>query len=184
MVILADTDAQRCYNSTNTENCGPFATSTINWTTNWDKHCPFDESMCIGPAMQMDSGAINSNAMLGLNSSPEEQIELRKVSTCAPITQDQYTNTTGGTSYNELLLPLYPLPGEEFVQYWYGSYLNTKQINKLYDRAQHIRCQCNIHKDFAVCVSILPSHALYLQRFFLLRAVQEIKGSADSLVNK
>ncbi|KAJ9131023.1 hypothetical protein NKR23_g11934 [Pleurostoma richardsiae] len=93
MLNLATTYAQRCYNATDVDDCNPFATYTINWTSHWNLSCPFDESMCVGPAMKIDTAAINSNTILGLNSPPEDQVDLRKISTCAPITQNNYTKT-------------------------------------------------------------------------------------------
>lgn len=109
--------SQRCYNSTDGQECAPFAVPAIDWTTRWDIPCPFDQSMCIGLAMELDTGLLNSNTILGLNSPPEGQIDLRKITTCAPITQDNYTVTVNAS---ESGLSPHPLPGEEYVMTIYG----------------------------------------------------------------
>ncbi|KAI4859164.1 hypothetical protein F4820DRAFT_467279 [Hypoxylon rubiginosum] len=83
--------SRKCYNTTSTQDCGPFTEPMIDWATSWDVECPFNDSMCLGPAMQLDTGEINSNKVLGLNSEPKDQINLRKVTTCAPIIQDGFT---------------------------------------------------------------------------------------------
>ncbi|KAI0441135.1 hypothetical protein F4803DRAFT_563304 [Xylaria telfairii] len=94
--------AQRCYNTTNVEECSPFA-ATIHWTTNWEAPCPFNETMCLSPAMQLDTGLLNSNTILGVNSPAKDQIEFRKVTTCAPITQKTTLDRTIYSAPNTML---------------------------------------------------------------------------------
>ncbi|KAI0120839.1 hypothetical protein F4776DRAFT_665466 [Hypoxylon sp. NC0597] len=115
---VATTYSRRCYNITSSRYCGPFTESMINWTTNWNAPCPFDESMCIGPAIELQTDVINSNTVLGLNLPPRHQINLEKTTTCAPITQDNYTitvpsNSSTATSVN-------PIPGDVVVMNLYG----------------------------------------------------------------
>lgn len=75
--------------------------------------CPF-ENMCIGPAIRLDAGLLNSNSLLGINSPTADQIELRKVTTCTPILQEGYTE----------LRPA-PSPGDQVVAYLYGPILGA-----------------------------------------------------------
>ncbi|OTA94167.1 hypothetical protein M434DRAFT_30179 [Hypoxylon sp. CO27-5] len=115
---VATTYSRRCYNITSSQYCGPFTESMINWTTNWNAPCPFDESMCIGPAIELRTDVINSNTVLGLNLPPRDQINFEKTTTCAPITQDNYTitvpsNSSTATSVN-------PIPGDVVVMNLYG----------------------------------------------------------------
>ncbi|KAI1737567.1 hypothetical protein F4680DRAFT_460375 [Xylaria scruposa] len=91
LLDLASIYARSCYNSTSEKSqCNSFSSSTIPWETEWEVECPF-ENMCIGPAMRLDTGLLNSNSHLGINSPTVDQIELRKITTCAPIRQKGYT---------------------------------------------------------------------------------------------
>ncbi|KAI0539521.1 hypothetical protein GGR58DRAFT_464596 [Xylaria digitata] len=93
LVDLASIYARDCYNSTSDKSqCNFFSSSTIPWKTEWEAECPFT-NMCIGPAMRLDTGPLNSNSLLGINSPTVDQIELRKITTCAPIRQEGYTET-------------------------------------------------------------------------------------------
>ncbi|KAL7621859.1 hypothetical protein AAE478_007359 [Parahypoxylon ruwenzoriense] len=123
-VSIATAYSRRCYNTTDPQHCSPFVKSTINWTTDWHARCPFHESMCIGPAMQIDTGLINSNIDLGLNSASKDQINIRKITTCAPITQEnyttivKYTNATPANASSAYALAF--IPGDEMVMNTYG----------------------------------------------------------------
>ncbi|KAI1733858.1 hypothetical protein F4680DRAFT_471695 [Xylaria scruposa] len=117
--LLSTAYSQRCYNATNNEECSPFATN-IQWTTDWKAACPFNETMCLNAAMQLDTGLLNSNTILGVNSPAKDQIELRKITTCAPIAQKNYTgpvNVKNG------------LPGEKHTAYTYGWTPHLKESN-------------------------------------------------------
>ncbi|TGJ78401.1 hypothetical protein E0Z10_g10374 [Xylaria hypoxylon] len=110
LVDLATTYARDCYNSTSDKSqCNFFSSTAIPWETYWDAECPFG-NMCIGPAMRLDTGLLNSNLLLGINSPTIDQIGLRKITTCAPILQEGYTEVE----------PEPPLPGDQRVAYLYG----------------------------------------------------------------
>ncbi|KAI5861300.1 hypothetical protein GGS23DRAFT_576140 [Durotheca rogersii] len=117
-LTMATALSRQCYNATDTELCGPFVQPTLNWTTNWKARCPFHESMCDGPAIELDTGLINSNTALGLNSPLEDQVNLRKITTCAPITQDGYTTTAKVNASNTYARSF--VPGDEMVLNAYG----------------------------------------------------------------
>ncbi|KAI3327333.1 hypothetical protein HD806DRAFT_550854 [Xylariaceae sp. AK1471] len=111
--------SQQCYNTTEEKECSLPTIAAINWITDWDAKCPFDEIMCLGPAMQLDTSRINSNTMLGINSPVKDQVDFRKVTTCAPITQENYTIKF---TNNTLPAPLsYVVPGDEYIAYTYGA---------------------------------------------------------------
>jgi hypothetical protein len=87
------TYANQCYNGTSPWRCNDFTVQTLGWTTDYQAPCPFADKMCVGPAMTMDTGLLNSNDMLGFNLPKHEQIGFRKVSTCAPTIHDDYIRT-------------------------------------------------------------------------------------------
>lgn len=118
--------SQRCYNVSNNYDCSLFVRSTIEWTTDWKAECPFDDAMCLGPSMQLDTGLVNSNAVLGLNSSPKDQMDFRKITTCAPITQENYT-TRGNFSANDGRA--YEAVPDDYIFYLYGSSFGVGLIN-------------------------------------------------------
>ncbi|KUI69927.1 hypothetical protein VM1G_05376 [Cytospora mali] len=103
------TYARSCYNASSLRTCNTFVKPTIDWTTRYDAPCPFD-GMCIGAAMEMDTGLINSNAILGMNFPHNQQFEFRRVTTCAPLVQDGYITTENSTD----------IPGDQILYYNYG----------------------------------------------------------------
>ncbi|KAI0487734.1 hypothetical protein F4859DRAFT_525796 [Xylaria cf. heliscus] len=113
-LTLATSYSRQCYNTT-TDNaqCYILTTPAINWRTDWDTPCPFNNT-CTGPAITLDTGPINSNAILGLNSPPADQIHVRKLTTCAPITQSGYTRVANSSDFFN------SLPGDQHVVYDYG----------------------------------------------------------------
>lgn len=97
-VASAWTYAQNCYGirsdrSSGTQ-CSIYVRQALNWTTNANASCPFDDSMCIlngTRSLQLDTGLIDSQRDLGINAPPANQIAYRKVTTCAPIYSDQFS---------------------------------------------------------------------------------------------
>lgn len=114
----ATTFSKRCYNITEGRDCGPFSDLEINWKNNWVTDCPFNETMCLGPAMQIDTELMNSNTILGINSAPEDEVNLRKVTTCAPINQDNYTTRVASDASTATMVA--HCPGDEVVMSVYG----------------------------------------------------------------
>jgi hypothetical protein len=114
------TYAAECYNSSSTANCNKFLVPRIPWTADYFAPCPFDESMCIGPALEMDTGRLSSNDVFGLNFAEQQQLDFRKVMACAPLTQEgflerQRVNATyviGNATFNFT---------ESLYQYMYGE---------------------------------------------------------------
>lgn len=103
------TYARSCYNASSLKTCNTFVRPTIDWTTRYDTPCPFD-GMCIGASMEMDTGLINSNHVLGINFPEKDQFEFRRVTTCAPVVQDGYVTTENSTI----------IPGDQILYYNYG----------------------------------------------------------------
>jgi hypothetical protein len=66
----------------------PYISSSVNQTA----ACPFAEKACIGSAISLDSGWIDSNLHLGINTAASESIRVRRSLTCAPIPlEDSYS---------------------------------------------------------------------------------------------
>jgi hypothetical protein len=91
-----------CYNFTTTLSpvtpCLPYGRRGIDWSTCMNTSCPLTSEMCLNnTVVQFDSGFINSNTYLGINSY-SKQVEYHRVMTCAPITTDGFvSNWTNGT---------------------------------------------------------------------------------------
>lgn len=78
--------------------CNTFKKPRLNWTSA-PAPCPFEDGMCLGPAngaIKLDSGLLDSRDDLGVNGHNDERISYRRLSTCIPITTDNFT--TNGTS--------------------------------------------------------------------------------------
>lgn len=109
-VADSKTYARSCYNASSLKTCNTFSVPTIDWTTNYDAPCPF-EGMCVGSAMEMDTGMVNTNDILGINFPKSDQFKFRRVTTCAPMVQDGYVTSANSTS----------IPGDEIMYYDYGA---------------------------------------------------------------
>jgi hypothetical protein len=89
--------ARDCYNVTSladSGSCGLYTLPAINLTTINHVPCPFSEDICGLPyAIEVDTGLIDSNAHLGINTKPSSRIRFRKVLTCVPILSDRYSSS-------------------------------------------------------------------------------------------
>jgi hypothetical protein len=78
--------------------CNTFKKPKLNWTAA-SAPCPFGVGLCLGPAdeaIKMDTGLLDSRNDFGVNGQNDERISYRRVSTCIPITTENFT--TNGTS--------------------------------------------------------------------------------------
>lgn len=120
------TYSQTCYagNMLNTSEaqCDFPATPYIESSIDRDADCPFADEACTGRAISLDSGLINSDTHLGINSAPGGRVQVRKVTSCAPIDMDAYT--TGWTPTpapgTEMFFPTL-FPNDTFKYYSMGS---------------------------------------------------------------
>lgn len=97
-------DALQCdKNRSETSRCGYLPTTHIDWTAKATS-CPFpDQSLCVATnstPIILDSGYINSNTHLGMNSPPKNAIEYRKAVTCSPMVTS-HTSVVQGTADTE-----------------------------------------------------------------------------------
>ena len=80
--------ARSCYASEGTDrtwqDCSTFPVPRLP-TTQRNVTCPFDTDICRAPAVQLDTGLMDSDLAFGVNAPPKNRIGFRKVTTCAPI---------------------------------------------------------------------------------------------------
>jgi hypothetical protein len=90
--------AQRCYlQDANPRDCAIFFQSRLQWQTDYNATCPFPgKEICLSDSgnLRLDSGYINSDQHLGINSSPETRFLMRTVVECAPLRTSGYTRNT------------------------------------------------------------------------------------------
>jgi hypothetical protein len=115
---------QECYNQNSSAvatSCKSFTASSIPSTTK-SVPCPFSSKICASPnAVQVDTGFIDSNTHLGINSKKSERVKFRKVVTCAPtLAEERYSS-------NWTVTP--PGPGYRMDSYKYYYLGATKLFN-------------------------------------------------------
>ncbi|KAK1020104.1 hypothetical protein LTR33_019218, partial [Friedmanniomyces endolithicus] len=101
--------ARACYDSSRDSlTCGVYTNKTIHYAVNANATCPKQTGTCFfsdTAAYEMDTGLMDSNDALGLNSPKRERITYRKVTTCAPIHIGQNygrgTIETGGGQFQD-----------------------------------------------------------------------------------
>lgn len=124
-LVAGTTYARQCYNasSSSASACNIFTTPAVDWTTDYLAPCPFDSKMCLGPAMTMDTGLVDSNDVLGLNFPQGDRLGFRKITTCSPIRQEGYVTMMNASDKDAIGgIGLSSLPGAQAAVYWYGPY--------------------------------------------------------------
>ena len=80
--------ARSCYHSEGTghtwQDCSTFPVPRLP-STQTNASCPFDGDICKAPAIQLDTGLMDSDLSFGVNAPPKDRIGFRRVTTCAPI---------------------------------------------------------------------------------------------------
>ena len=117
--------ARVCYGTNATSSqCGGMVSNSLTRYQKiyFDQSCPFQEDICVDPqkgAVQVDSGLLDTNLDMGLNSHRGSSVGYRRVTTCAPLkTQGYYVDRDANTAADEL-------PGDRHRQYFYGRQFNT-----------------------------------------------------------
>lgn len=115
--------AERCYgNDAVSQDCPTFPRKSLPWTSTYDVGCPFPghDKICRRNStnLRLDTGYIDSNFDLGINSPLEHRFLYRTVLECAPL-------NTAGYSQN---LTIYPkrnnTSAKQRMQYYYGQITN------------------------------------------------------------
>ena len=68
--------------------CQTFARPSIASIINRNAPCPFPNNLCTGPAVQLDSGLVDST-QLGINTRADERIRFRRLTTCAVVPAEE-----------------------------------------------------------------------------------------------
>ena len=107
---------QECYpDASDCENY-EFIVGALNQTVKWNASCPFDESLCLTDAIEIDTGYIDSAIDLGINAKPGDRVLYRKTISCAVLSSDSPYNTSEvGPMPNN---PAYP--DDDEMQFYYG----------------------------------------------------------------
>ncbi|KAF2669763.1 hypothetical protein BT63DRAFT_412571 [Microthyrium microscopicum] len=71
--------------------CRMFARANIPSTIDRSAPCPFANNLCNGPAVQLDSGLVDSSKF-GLNTRQQEKIQFRRQTTCALIPTNRFVS--------------------------------------------------------------------------------------------
>lgn len=84
--------ARSCYISEGTgrtwQDCSTFPVPRLP-TTQRNSSCPFDADICRAPAIQLDTGLMDSDLDFGTNAPPKNRIGFRKVISCAPVEESK-----------------------------------------------------------------------------------------------
>lgn len=84
-----------CYSGAGTgSSCNSYIVPFIKSTANQNYSCPLPNSACWRDYynLQIDTGYINSNLHLGINTRDEESVSYRKITTCAPFDTSPWTS--------------------------------------------------------------------------------------------
>lgn len=104
--------AQQCYRSDKfgSMECNKFAVRNITAISNNTASCPFDDSICrnTNSNIELDTGYIDSNEILGLNAPENERFAFRYVLNCAPLTTESRTSHV-------------VVSNQSMVRYYYGT---------------------------------------------------------------
>ncbi|KAH8745164.1 hypothetical protein F5882DRAFT_495263 [Hyaloscypha sp. PMI_1271] len=109
--------ARACSDDTSFANaiCQQYISSRLEPKINFTAACPFTKELCLGDAIHIDTGYLDSHEDLGINSQPSDRIQLRKQMTCAPI------DVEGRLSVNRTTIPDSPVPSDTYRGYFFGS---------------------------------------------------------------
>lgn len=117
--------AQRCYtNTSKAGDCrGPFVKKALPSVVDRNASCPFKNNICRNSTgnIKIDTGYLNSQAELGLNTPLESQFALRVLTQCAPLKAEGYKKIV---HYSDDKL---------YTQYFYGSrFGNVTEDNRTF----------------------------------------------------
>lgn len=109
---------KNCYlGSGDNSSCNLFAKAAIDLKYSY-MDCPFGDEICLqqtNGAFQVDTGYINSDKDLGINSRKEHSVNYRRVTTCAPLkTEEPYSYTDTVTN-----------PDSPTLDFFYGEAISS-----------------------------------------------------------
>ncbi|KAK4454191.1 hypothetical protein QBC34DRAFT_375364 [Podospora aff. communis PSN243] len=104
---MANTYQLQCYrqrneSSSDNKRCGSFPVPHIDWVGT-DADCPFgNKNLCVATnstPFRMDTGYINSQTHLGINTGYQDSIDYRYIATCSPLVPDYRVSKNGSLYY-------------------------------------------------------------------------------------
>ena len=105
---------QGCYPVADRE-CEDYIVAALNQTINWNASCPFDDSLCLTEAIEIDTGYIDSAIDLGINAKPADRVWYRKIISCAVLSSDSpYATSDVGPDPDDTAYP----DDDEFYFYY------------------------------------------------------------------
>lgn len=119
--LVAANYARYCYGgqSTLSSLCGTFRQQRILWSVDQNASCPFQSGMCQfsdNAALQLDTGYIDSDHVLGLNTALEDRVNFRRVTKCAPLSLEGRVKSDD------------TVPGSLYFDYSFGNYVGPDNI--------------------------------------------------------
>jgi hypothetical protein len=89
--------ARICYDNTSTPNamCQQYSSPYLEPKVNFTAMCPFTEELCLGDAVHIDTGYIDSHEDLGINGQPSVRIQFRKRQLAPPLMSREDSHQTG-----------------------------------------------------------------------------------------
>ncbi|KAI0194455.1 hypothetical protein EV127DRAFT_509375 [Xylaria flabelliformis] len=110
--------AQKCYtaNAASSADCGVYVQHAIApHSINFDSSCPFAPHICKlqGSNIVVDSGLLSSDEHFGVNTSPDQRVQLRQVTSCAPLVTEGYNSSA------------WEPEGRQVTRYHYGTSLSS-----------------------------------------------------------
>lgn len=123
--------SRSCYGrfGDNSTACGNYLRPSLPVTITRDLPCPFNQSVCNGPAISLDSGMLRSDTDLGVNTRPEDALAVRKVLTCVPLAGENYTDGWQQIPPQHAS-PMEPI-GTRFKAYKFGPYSGYADLPEL-----------------------------------------------------
>lgn len=114
--------ARTCYMTSSSRSqlrCQIYTSSQIPFHREHNVSCPFAQGTCLVSdmaAFRMDTGHIDSHAVLGINTPPKDRVTYRRVTTCAPLRTKEFMSFHNVTGDNEP----WGAAGDTLVMYNYG----------------------------------------------------------------
>lgn len=130
----AATYAQRCYtNREVSQDCSIFLQPKLSWNRT-DVGCPFPggDKICRRSSknLRLDTGYIDSNLDLGINTPPEHRFQFRIMAEYAPLKTEGYSENVTVSYRNN--------PPEQLMQYYYwGNIFSIYKYNATYEYYAH-----------------------------------------------
>ena len=96
--------------------CAGYIVAALNQTIKMNASCPFDDSLCLTEAIEIDTGYLDSAIDLGINAKPADRVWYRKVISCAVLSTDSsFATSKVGPDPNDAAYP-----DDDEMYFWYG----------------------------------------------------------------